>query len=69
MSNRSIHITVYSFLVGCLMFSIATNLFFYNRILILQDFLLGANTWITKDQFNSIKEEITRLEKDKYQIP
>jgi hypothetical protein len=68
MNNRSIHLTLYSIIIGCLLFSIGTNIFLYNRILILQDFLIGANTWITKDQFNIIKEEIERLEKEKYQL-
>lgn len=68
MSNRSIHLTIYSFLIGCLLFSIGTNLFFYNRILILQDFLLGTNKWISNEDFDLVKQEISRLEKEKYQI-
>lgn len=68
MSNRSIHLTIYSFLIGCLLLSIGTNLLFYNRILILQDFLLGTNNWITNEQFDLVKQEIDRLEKEKYQI-
>lgn len=68
MQNRSIHLTIYSFLIGLLLLSIGTNILFYNRILILQDFLLGTNNWMTTEQFDLVAEEISRLEKEQYQI-
>jgi hypothetical protein len=36
--------------------------------MILQDFIIGSNTWMTVDQFDYIQEEIQRLANEKYQI-
>jgi hypothetical protein len=68
MKYRSKHLPVYTFLVGMLLFSIGTNILFYNRIMILQDFIMGSNPWMTVDQFDHIQKEIQRLENEKYQI-
>jgi hypothetical protein len=51
-----------------LLFSVGANILFYNRIMILQDFIIGSNTWMTVDQFDYIQEEIQRLANEKYQI-
>lgn len=68
MQHRSKHLPVYTLLVGLLLLSVGTNVLFYNRILILQDFIIGLNPWVTVNQFDLIKQEITRLEQEKYQI-
>ncbi len=44
------------------------NIIFYNRILILQDFITGFNSWVTPDQFDHFRQEINRLDNEKYQI-
>ncbi len=68
MNHRSKHLPIYTFLVGMLLFSIGTNIIFYNRITILQDFIVGCNPWMTVDQFDHIQKEIDRLEQEKYMI-
>ena len=68
MQYRSKHLPIYTFLIGLLLLSIGTNVLFYNRILILQDFIFGVNPWVTVDQLGLIEQEITRLENEKYQI-
>jgi hypothetical protein len=68
MNYRSKHLTAYTFLIGMLLFSVGTNILFYNRIMILQDFIIGSNTWMTVDQFDHIQEEIQRLANEQYQI-
>lgn len=69
MINRSKHLPIYTFLIGIILFSVGTNIVFYNRILILQDFMLGANPWVDLDHFHSMKQEIKRLQNNKYLIP
>jgi hypothetical protein len=68
MTCRSKHLPIYTFLVGMMLFSIGTNIIFYNRITLLQDFIMGSNPWMTVDQFDHIQKEIQRLENEKYQI-
>jgi len=68
MSNRSKHLPFYTFLIGLLTLSIGINILFYNRILILQDFIFGTNPWISVDQYNLIEKEIQRLDNEKYRI-
>ena len=68
MNYRSKHLPIYTFLIGMLLFSIGTNILFYSRIMILQDFIMGSNPWMTVDQFDHIQQEIQRLENEKYQI-
>lgn len=61
MQYRSKHLPIYTMLIGLLLLSVATNILFYNRILILQDFLFESNPWVTSDEFNSMKLEINKL--------
>lgn len=68
MTQRSKHLSVYALLIGLLILSFATNILFYNRILILQDFITGSNPWISKEEFISIEKEINRLSENKYTI-
>ena len=68
MNYRSKHLPIYTFLIGMLLFSIGTNILFYSRIMILQDFIMGSHPWMTVDQFDHIQQEIQRLENEKYQI-
>lgn len=68
MQHRSKHLPIYTFLIGLLLLSVGTNIVFYNRILILQDFIIGLNPWMTVDQFDLIQKEIIRLENEKYDI-
>ena len=68
MTCRSKHLSIYTFLVGMLLFSIGMNIIFYNRILILQDFITGCNPWVTEDEFDRFRQEIDRLDNEKYQI-
>jgi hypothetical protein len=68
MNYRSKHLPIYTFLIGMLLFSIGTNILFYSRIMILQDFIMGFHPWMTVDQFDHIQQEIQRLENEKYQI-
>lgn len=68
MQHRSKHLPIYTFLIGMLILSIGTNVLFYNRILILQDFIFGPNHWVTVDQLNLFEKEISRLENERYQI-
>jgi hypothetical protein len=66
MCNRSKHLPVYTLLIGLLIISFATNILFYNRILILQDFVSGINPWISTPELESIKKEINWLSNQKY---
>lgn len=68
MQHRSKHLPIYTLLIGLLLLSIGTNCLFYNRILILQDFIIGLNPWVSINQFELLQKEISRLEKEKYQI-
>jgi hypothetical protein len=68
MINRSKHLPIYILLIGIILFSVGINIVFYNRILILQDFMVGANPWVDLEQFHSMKQEIQRLQNDKYKI-
>lgn len=62
MKNKSI----YALLIGLLFFSIGINIVFYNRILILQDFIKGYNPWVSVEQLNSMEKEIEKLSTKKY---
>jgi hypothetical protein len=68
MQHRSKHLPIYSLLIGLLLLSVGTNIIFYNRILILQDFVVGVNPWINVNQFELLQKEIYRLENEKYQM-
>lgn len=68
MQNRSKHLSIYTFLIGILLLSIGMNIVFYNRILILQDFIIGFKPWVTDNEFELLKKEISRLEQDRYEI-
>jgi hypothetical protein len=66
MMYRSKHLTIYTFLIGCLIFSLCTNVLFYGRILILQDFLKGSNPWVSIEELNSLRKEIDKLSNVEY---
>jgi hypothetical protein len=68
MNNRSKHLTTYTFLVGLLLLSFGFNLVFYNRIVILQEYVGSTNPWVSVKQFDLLEKEIDRLDSQKYQI-
>jgi hypothetical protein len=68
MNNRSKHLTTYTFLVGLLLLSFGFNLVFYNRIVILQEYVGSTNPWVSVKQFDLLEKEIGRLDSQKYQI-
>jgi hypothetical protein len=68
MIDRSKHLTTYTFLVGLLLLSFGFNLVFYNRIVILQEYVSSTNPWVSVKQFDLLEKEIGRLDSQKYQI-
>lgn len=68
MIDRSKHLTIYSFIIGLLLLSFGFNLIFYNRIVILQEYIGSTNPWLSVKQFDLLKKEIDRLDGEKYQI-
>lgn len=62
------HYSIYLVLLGLLTISIGLNFLFYNRINILQQYIIDTNPINNTDHLNLMKKEIERLEKTKYQI-
>ena len=55
-------------LSGLLLFSVGINCVLYSRIIILNEFITSLNPWMTVDEFDHLRQEIDRLDSEKYQI-
>lgn len=68
MNYRSKHLPIYTMLIGLMLVSIGFNILFYGRILILQEFMKATNPWVSENEFDLFKKELSRLESKKYEI-
>jgi len=55
-------------LSGLLLFSIGTNCVLYSRIIVLNEFIKNTNPWMSVQEFDHFRQEIDRLDNEKYQI-
>ena len=55
-------------LSGLLLFSVGINCVLYSRIIILNEYIKNINPWMTVEEFDYLREEINRLDSQKYQI-
>ena len=63
MTNRSNHLTGYSFLIGLLFVSFLFNLHFYSRLSSLESEAVLWRCGSSQQEFQQIQNEIKRLEK------
>ena len=69
MINKSKHPILYSLLICSLLISSGLNIIFYNRLTVLQELIQNVNPWwMNINEFEHIKSEINRLEKEQYKI-
>jgi hypothetical protein len=66
MTNRSNHLTVYSFLFGLLFVSVLFNIHFYNRLSNLESDSVLWRCGTSQLEFQQIQNEIKRLENDPF---
>ena len=66
MIHRSKHLSVYVVLIGTLLFSVGFNILQYQRIKSLEH--LSSNSWVTDVEYQKIKQEIERLEKNPFGV-
>lgn len=66
MTNRSNHLTVYSFLFGMLSVSVLFNIHFYNRLSRLESDAVLWRCGTSQHEFQNIQNEIKRLENNPF---
>jgi hypothetical protein len=66
MTNRSNHLTVYSFLFGLLFVSLLFNIHFYDRLSNLESDSVLWRCGTSQLEFQQIQNEIKRLENDPF---
>jgi hypothetical protein len=66
MIHRSKHLSVYVILIGTLLFSLGFNIVQHKRIKSLEH--LSGNSWVTDVEYQKIKQEIERLEKNPFGV-
>jgi len=66
MTNRSNHLTTYSFLFGILSVSVLFNIHFYNRLSRLESDAVLWRCGTSQHEFQNIQNEIKRLENNPF---